>query len=225
MRIVGGQEAVPHDHSFLVAIFDRGSLSCGGSLIDTTWVLTAAHCLEGKSSGALTIYTSRHRINRPANVDNPECADSIPAAALFSHSQYNVHNLVYDIALIELARPPKCVTQIAMPSLDASGFRGNLAKLAGWGSLGEDRRSPSRLQEATVEIISRERCLSLLQPVGDSPIIPSQICAGLESGVNACYGDSGGPLFYDPEDPSEPPLQIELITVLVHSYSPVISRY
>lgn len=48
-RIVGGQEANPHQFPFQVAVlspFEEGSVGlCGGSIISPSHVLTAAHCL------------------------------------------------------------------------------------------------------------------------------------------------------------------------------------
>lgn len=44
-RIVGGMVALPGAHPYLAALY-IGEQFCGGSLIDSCWILTAAHCLE-----------------------------------------------------------------------------------------------------------------------------------------------------------------------------------
>lgn len=46
-KIVGGTEAVPHSWPHQVALFIDGMYFCGGSLISSEWVLTAAHCMDG----------------------------------------------------------------------------------------------------------------------------------------------------------------------------------
>lgn len=46
-RIVGGQEAIPGDWGWQIALLDYGTFICGGSLINSQWVLTAAHCVAG----------------------------------------------------------------------------------------------------------------------------------------------------------------------------------
>lgn len=44
-RIVGGQNAVPNEWPWIVALFNSGRQFCGGSLINTVHILTAAHCI------------------------------------------------------------------------------------------------------------------------------------------------------------------------------------
>lgn len=46
-RIVGGVEATPHSWPHQVALFIDNMYFCGGSLISSEWVLTAAHCMDG----------------------------------------------------------------------------------------------------------------------------------------------------------------------------------
>ena len=45
-RIVGGQETEIHEYPWQVGIeWSHGShIFCGGSIISTEWILTAAHC-------------------------------------------------------------------------------------------------------------------------------------------------------------------------------------
>ena len=51
-RIVGGEDTTIRDYPWQVSLqisFDGSSWShtCGGSIIDEKWVITAAHCVEG----------------------------------------------------------------------------------------------------------------------------------------------------------------------------------
>lgn len=46
-KIVGGQEATKHDWGWQIALYRGSSFSCGGSLINSQWVITAAHCVAG----------------------------------------------------------------------------------------------------------------------------------------------------------------------------------
>lgn len=46
-RIVGGQESEPGQWPWEVALFIDNAWFCGGSLISASFVLTAAHCVEG----------------------------------------------------------------------------------------------------------------------------------------------------------------------------------
>lgn len=45
-RIVGGNETLPHEYPWQVAILDANDeISCGGSVISDRHILTAGHCV------------------------------------------------------------------------------------------------------------------------------------------------------------------------------------
>jgi len=44
MRVVGGTEAEPHSWPWMVSLQYEGNHFCGGSLINSQWVVSAAHC-------------------------------------------------------------------------------------------------------------------------------------------------------------------------------------
>lgn len=49
-RIVGGKEVIPGSWPWQVSLQNRYSTfshTCGGSLINAQWVLTAGHCFKG----------------------------------------------------------------------------------------------------------------------------------------------------------------------------------
>ena len=46
-RIVGGDEATPHQYPWMAALFIDDKWFCGGSLISDQWVMTAGHCADG----------------------------------------------------------------------------------------------------------------------------------------------------------------------------------
>jgi trypsin len=53
--IVGGVPAVAGDFPFIVSLQKNGAHFCGGSLLDSTTVLTAAHCADGQTTSGLTV--------------------------------------------------------------------------------------------------------------------------------------------------------------------------
>ena len=52
-RIINGEDAVKNEFPWQISlesrpwIFSTFSHSCGGAIIDTKWILTAAHCVDG----------------------------------------------------------------------------------------------------------------------------------------------------------------------------------
>lgn len=44
-RIIGGINALPNEWPWIAVLFNGGRQFCGGSLIDSNYILTAAHCV------------------------------------------------------------------------------------------------------------------------------------------------------------------------------------
>lgn len=53
--IVGGTVAAAGDFPFIVSLQRSGSHFCGGSLLDSRTVVTAAHCTVGQTASSLTV--------------------------------------------------------------------------------------------------------------------------------------------------------------------------
>ena len=100
-KVVGGDEATPHQFPWLVALFvhsNDGDWFCSSSLISEEWVLTAAHCADSAVSARVII--GAH------NVDDPENgAQEIKANEFIVHEQWSWDNLHNDLALVHLSQP------------------------------------------------------------------------------------------------------------------------
>jgi secreted trypsin-like serine protease len=95
---VNGALAVRSQFPYQAAIIIDGASFCGGSLISTSAVLTAAHCAQGASFevhlGALdlSLSTESGRI-------------SVTTTEKARHPDYNANNLNNDIAILKFDQP------------------------------------------------------------------------------------------------------------------------
>lgn len=184
-RIVGGEKAPSGAWPWMAAIIEGENnyrdLNCGAVLIDTRWVLTAAHCVTDPPYEVL-IGTS----------DLYEGGTRIGVKNVYIHSEYfnSEGTLMPDVALIELVSDaPYEHLSIYTGSDDLVG---EMATVIGWGALDPyGRRYPSHLMQADVPIVSHEVC----NLAYDGIITEYEMCAGYDAGgIDSCTGDSGGPM-------------------------------
>ena len=54
-RVVGGKDANAHSWPWQIGLHHNGSFKCGGSVINTRWVVTAAHCVRRRLARDFTV--------------------------------------------------------------------------------------------------------------------------------------------------------------------------
>ncbi|CAF2804034.1 unnamed protein product, partial [Rotaria sp. Silwood2] len=55
-RIVGGESAGTSTWGWAVSIFISGTSLCGGAILSSSWIITAAHCVNGIAASQVTVY-------------------------------------------------------------------------------------------------------------------------------------------------------------------------
>ncbi|XP_008277682.1 transmembrane protease serine 3 [Stegastes partitus] len=189
-RIVGGNISKPGQFPWQVSLHYKSEHLCGGSIITSRWILTAAHCVYGfedSSLWAVHVGLTEQLIHG---------AQSLTVESIVYHSRYRHRGLDYDIALMKLARPlvfNGLVEPICLPNYGEEFTEGTMCWISGWGATEEDGETSVVLRSAMVPLISTKTCN---QPEIYKGLISSlMICAGyLEGGIDSCQGDSGGPL-------------------------------
>merc|ERR1712088_969580 len=199
-KIVGGFETKKHEYPFMAALMRVSSFSgtprqfCGGSLIDESHVLTAAHCIEGLSANdvkTLRVYLGAHSIK-----SGPKSEHRI--IRIIKHKDFDSRTLVNDIAILTLETPAKisgAVNVICLPDY-VNSFVNRQVTVAGWGSKGEGKSQPKELYKVNVNVWSNNQCAAAYDHRIPGEIKDSMICAAAP-GKDSCSGDSGGPLFLD----------------------------
>ncbi|CAB3239924.1 unnamed protein product [Arctia plantaginis] len=194
-RIVGGHNAQQNEWPWIVALFNAGRQFCGGSLMDDTHVLSAAHCVAHMTSwdvARLTAKLGDHNIKTNAETQHIERK----IKRVVRHRGFDMRTLYNDVAVLTLDQPvtfTKNVRPICLPVGGRSTYQGNIGTVIGWGSLRESGPQPSVLQEVSIPIWSNYECKLKYGNAAPGGIVDHMLCAGKAS-MDSCSGDSGGPL-------------------------------
>ncbi len=193
-KIVGGDEVDIRDYPWQVSLQTVPQFGsqhfCGGTIIDSEWILTASHCLDDEN---MTPSVIRVRAGFTSLSSSEGSFHNISEIIL--HPEYNGNNYRNDIALLKLSDPidlddPSTEKVDLVRSFDVEeGLTdaGVMAKVSGWGALSSGGQSPNVLHAVEVPIVA-----------GSAGYNPASITDGMilagATGQDACQGDSGGPL-------------------------------
>ncbi|KAG7379734.1 hypothetical protein PHYPSEUDO_008228 [Phytophthora pseudosyringae] len=184
-RIYGGSEADASKYPYIVSLRQDeagGSTYCGGTLIASQYVVTAAHCVKTDEG---TIYASIGSAFGSGSGDGQQ----IKVIEGFRHPMYNKSEHLYDVGVLKLEQEVSTDT-INLCAADGSDNEvGTVATVRGWG-LTENGSQSLVLEEVNVEIVSNAEC----NKEYSDRITEGMMCAGQGDGRDTCNGDSGGPL-------------------------------
>ncbi len=207
--IIGGTDADINDVPWQVGLISArrdaetvfDAQFCGGSIINNTWVITAAHCLYSYKGSKLGIFAGSDDLGVPAGTN------VYSAAGWKIHPDYSsgpsLDVWFNDIALVKLKSPlditDPAIDPIALPTAvdpEVAPAVGDSIAVSGWGATSSDEYDPGYpylLQETTLDVISNgsDDCGDYVESDWNSLY---EICIGVADGSkDTCWGDSGGP--------------------------------
>lgn len=192
-RIVGGSEATPHSIPWQVGLVLLGGSSpfCGGTLIGSRHVLSAAHCSQAVSN--FDILVGEHDLTDGSD------GTIYPVQSYSEHPNYNSDSEpTYDFVVITLAHKVvlgDVAIHACLPTetLDDNYLSGKTLTVSGWGRLETDGHLPSVLHTVDVPFVPNTEC----NEAYSGRITEVMLCAGnvVEGGVDSCQGDSGGNVY------------------------------
>lgn len=199
-RIMGGEPVdctvVPWQARVQIVRDDGTYRICGGSIIGDRYILTAAHCVNGRNARHLRVILGDYDHNI---IDVNK--ETFRVRRIMKHDDWDEETKDGDIAILNLTRrihfDNPCKQKICRnPDFQ---FNGRSCIVSGWGGE-QSSANPADsgpLQMVEVETYDGSYCEDVFE-IDDENYIPFEekmICAGhTEGGRDACEGDSGGPL-------------------------------
>jgi len=184
-KIVGGTNAGRNEYPWQVGLVSTrgGRPFCGGTLISSDTVLTAAHCKTDVRS--FNVVVGDH------DVSVADGEQRISPSQWISHPNYRGND--NDFAIIKLSSPVTISDTVLPACLPTSNknYDGVVATVTGWGTLTSGGSQPNILQEVDVNTMTNGQCHNTLYSASD--ISNNMMCAS-GPGKDSCQGDSGGPL-------------------------------
>nr|CAD7404502.1 unnamed protein product [Timema cristinae] len=138
-RVVGGQASQPGAWPWIVALYKDGSFHCGGVILNPSWVMTAAHCVDEFEHH---YYEVRAGMLRRLSFSPSEQLRAVSGVS--AHSKYDRTVMKNDLALLRLKdslRLNRWVRQICLPRVSPRPF--TVCTAVGWGATkehGPDRK-------------------------------------------------------------------------------------
>jgi secreted trypsin-like serine protease len=190
--IVGGVEAQPNFWPWQVSLRSNGFHTCGGSIYNEWYILTAAHCFgRNQDPTKWTVAAGKHNIRTTGEVGEK----IYKVEKIIRHKDYSsLLSNAEDIALMKLTEKIEFSDQIqpvCMPEKTIGDLDGTMATVTGWGTTKQGGSIPPTLMQVDVPVISNKKCQ---EKYPREAIITRMLCGGYdEGGKDSCQGDSGGP--------------------------------
>lgn len=186
--IATGLPVEPSQFSFVVSVQLGGGHYCTGALIRADWVVTSAHCVEHHKTPGLVRLGDKLQSGH---------GTLLKVKKILRHPAYQHHNLLHDIALLQLAdaataefQPLQLPTATVMAQLV---YPGAYLTTASWGAFNARGEAADQLLQQSLPLRANSECN---QPTAyQGAVQPSMLCAGFaHDNTDNCVADRGAPL-------------------------------
>lgn len=191
-RIIGGNKVLIEQFPYQVALERNGFPFCGGSIIATNKILTAAHCVEDVPPEELQVRAGSSFRGKGGRLMRVESVNIHP---LYQNRTNN-----NDVSVLTLADhlqfgPTMAPIRLAPPGMYIPAGAGGI--VTGWGLLTKRGKMAKQLQAVTVYSLPHLTCQDIYRP-RMRLVTSAMICYAYPGGgKDACQGDSGGPLVHN----------------------------
>ncbi len=201
-RIIGGNDTTIDQNPWQVSmratnnhhiVGARNNHICGGSILTSEWILTAAHCVTNTINGnviGVNEITISAGITQRNDLTTGQYRN---VAQIVRHPNYNSITFENDLALIRLTAPLNFNSDVQPIQLTDEAFDSspsNTARVTGWGLTTDNGFPSNNLQTLDMPIISSSSANS--QNTGSVQVTYNMIALRLAN-AGVAPGDSGGP--------------------------------
>ena len=215
-RVIGGFNAIEGRHPYgHVSLFKKiEKHQCGGTVVASDLILTAAHCEDFFDTIRIGEYDKTQATTRNSN---EPIIQTFSAVEKIPHPLFEPTFFRSDVMLVKLDARIEGIEPVRLNANHDIPDTLSLLTLIGWGTTNnpvdkENRNFPDVLQQALIPYVPNKVCEEFEHNgnqlyIGE--IFDEMMCAGRAS-VDACRGDSGSPLIL--ENVFKQDLQVGLVS-------------
>lgn len=182
-KIVGGVSVSIASRPFQVSLRDlSNAYFCGGAILSNRWVLSAAHCVIGKTDTSVLVVAGTSTLTSGGAF--------YTSSKVICHPNYAFSSFGYDIAMIKTAANIAFNANVAPANLPMAAAGGGVsAVVSGWGQTSTYGPGSTQLLAITVTTMTNADCSNYVYG-----LTTDSICTLNQASKGICVGDSGSPL-------------------------------